>query len=357
MKFLFVIEQFYPYHDASAKVLKNLFSSNRFKNHEIHVLSIGNKNMVDDNLIIHELEYKDTLFYKTINKIQSGKFITNKKLIKLFANEINSICAKEKIDNVTFVLGNMNFLKIKLQDNIKVNYIFYDTFFENFFYKKEKTANIFKIQTKAFSNANIIFLLEEYRDIYLHYHPEFVEKFKNFYITAFYDNLIYKQKPIPGQLLHTGAFFKGLRDPIPFFEFLHYCEEHKISLKGITLGELPKSLKKIKIPTNLLVNSRVFGDEYCCLLSKSEALVLVDNCKECKQIPSKAYEYIGYNKKIIFFTEGNTNTCKLLESNNNVYKIDKKINQTILNGYCDFIKKENSDERKGLCCHYFFGGK
>lgn len=345
MKLLFVIEHFYPYYDASSKVLKNLLSSKNFKNHEIHIISIGHYDLVDDSIIIHNISLKETFFSKIKNKLFKGRFVKNKPLITKIKSKIEIICNENHIDHVLYVVGDMNLLLINPCVSAKQSYIFYDSLLDNFFYNRESQHRITKIQSNAFRRATYIFLLEEYLELYKKYHSDFANKFNRFFITAFYND-----KPLESVqsnlLLHAGAFFAGLREPTLFFNFLNRCDRFDLGIKAITLGELPKTLSNIAIPKNLSIMDRVFGTEYDKLVRSCECLVLVDNCLSCNQIPSKAYEYIGYNKKILFFTNGGTNTAKLLENNRNVYLVENNINENTIRSFQIFLKASINDERK-----------
>lgn len=359
MRFLFVIEHFYPYHDASAKVLKNLLSSREFEDHEIHVVSLGEGDLIDDSISIHNISINDKMFLRIKNKFFKGKFVKNKEFVIRVKQKIEVVCSKYNIDHVFYIIGNMNLLLVNPNISAKQSLIFYDSLLNNFFYQKEKNSNITKIQSKAFQRATYIFLLEEYLDIYELNHKEFADKFYPFYITAFYND-----EPLRNVhtniLLHSGAFFVGLREPNKFFEFLEKCDKCGANLRAITLGALPKVLSDINVPNNLEIIDRVFDDEYNSYVSLSDCLVLVDNCDSCIQIPSKAYEYIGYNKKILFITSGNTNTAKLLNNNKNVFLVQNIINDETVKSFLYFLEGRTYDERKkynknekDYVAHYF----
>lgn len=345
MKLLFVIERFYPYHDASAKVLKNLLSSTVFQDCEIHVVSIGNNDLNDGFIKIHNISYKENLFNRIKHKIFKGKYIKDNAFVKKFKEKIEDICQNYDISHVIYVIGNMNLLLVNPKISSEQNYVFYDSLLNNFFYNREKNKHIVNIQNNAFDRASRIFLLEEYIDIYKKFHPFQSNKFYPFYITAFYN-----EKPLNDSesnvLLHAGAFFPGLRDPFLFFDFLNKCSEQKIDISAITLGELPKSLKNYNIPSSLIILNRVFGQEYLNLILSTKCFVLIDNCISCNQIPSKTYEYIGYNRKILFFSEGNTNTAKLLEGNKNVFFVSDVISNDIIKMFKKFLESDNFNERK-----------
>lgn len=345
MKLLFVIEHFYPFHDASARVLKNLLSSSEFKDHEIHVVSLGDRDLTEDSINIHTVPVKNDIIFKLKNKFLKGKYVKNKEFIKRIKQKIELVCDKHNIDHVLYIIGNMNLLLVNPSITTKQSFIFYDSLLNNFFYRRERNNYISKIQSKAFQRSTHIFLLDEYLDIYKSNHKEFVDKFHRFYITAFYNN-----EPIQNihtnTLLHAGAFFVGLREPNTFFKFLDKCDKSELKLKAITLGALPKALSNVTIPKNLEIKDRVFDNEYKNLVMSCECFVLVDNYDSCNQIPSKTYEYIGYNKKILFFTSGNTNTAKILSNNKNVFLVKDEINDKIIELFNIFLKDGIYDERQ-----------
>ena len=347
MKILFVIEHFYPYHDASAKVLTNLLLSETFTNHEIHVLTSLDRDVCDGQIQIHGVKYTD-FFFRVKLKFIKNKFIKDRYLLNAFSKSLNAICNNHKFDHIIFVMGNMNLLYLSSKVNTKYSFIFYDPFISNFIFKEEDINKILKIENKAFENASNIFVLEEYLETYKKHHTDYKDKIFPFYLTAFYNNVIDQEKHTITKhtLLHAGSFFDKLREPYLFFDFLNQCEKEGLEVHASTLGILPRKIsRKVTLPKNLTIVNRVFGEEYLDIISSSECLVLVDNCSESTQIPSKAYEYIGYNKKILFFSNGNTNTSRLLLDNKNVFKITNKLSENTINDFRLFLDLKTYNER------------
>lgn len=345
MKLLFVIESFYPIKDATAKVLDNLLSSNEFKKDEIHLICYGGRDTKYCNIDIHSVLPSESFFFKVRNKLFKNRFIANSKMINSFSEKINFVIKQYNIEKVIFVMGSFQLLRCKIESNISVNAIYYDAFFNNFFYRNSKRESLIKIEKKFLDKCDSVFMLKEYIPIYKEAYPD-SKKFIPFYVTAFYD-AENKRAKSTNKIVHVGAFFEGLREPHKFISFCNECFKEQKNYEFISLGVLPNSLKDLSLPNNLKFIDRIFGDEYTKLISESKCFVLVDNDSKCVQIPSKTIEYVGMNKKIIFFPSSNSsNTSKLLENNRNVFIVPGQVDSGVIKKFDEFLSAPIYDERK-----------
>lgn len=346
MKFLFVVDGFFPYHDATAKVLRNLLRSELWDAHECHVLFRGKSAPLEDgNIHLHSFDCKDSFSARLMSKVFPGKMHRQRSLICNFSREIERLCNSLSFDHVFVVLGNFQLLFCSLP-SIPHSFLYYDLFVGNYFYRRESMSRLSKLQNRALEKAEWIFAPLEYT---FSFSESARTKLKPLFITAFYPHCANRDVK-KGTLLHCGAFFPGLREPQSFIAFMHLAQERCKDWVAYTLGDLPKKFRDVDRPRNVFIKARVFAEEYETLLDEAEVLVLVDNSRECPQTPSKTFEYIGLGKKILFFTEGNTNTDKWLRGNRNVFRVVGEPKPDDIVSFERFLAAPLRDERQKYSC-------
>lgn len=345
MNLLFVIEKSYPIKDASARVLNKLIESDVFENDDIHILSFGNCNCFKKkNVSFHFVKEKKYFIPRVLGKLFKRRFFANLFKINSYKKHIKRILNYHKIDRTIFVLGDFNLFYCA--NNLNTDYfaIYYDPFIGNYFYSKTSRKKLNRIESEFLRKCKKAFLLNEYLYLYKEQYPNYSSKMISFNITSFYsldERLVISSFKNKNFFLNCGGFFPNIRPPETLFEFADELLKKYPHFDVVSLSKLPKMYNKCTKPSNLVFHERIEGDNYLRFIGEARCLLLFDNKKEYPQIPSKLFEFISTNKKIVFFTEDFNRIPNVIRNNSlNIFIIryGSKINDETISKLFDFIK-------------------
>lgn len=200
-----------------------------------------------------------------------------------------------------------------------------------------KKKIIEKIEKTILKEMNVITVAADgIKDLYLSKYP-FLDKNKIFVIPQGYDPDMFPQydyeKKYKFRIVYCGSFYKGLRDPMAFFEAIKEIrrEDFEVIIAG-RINEFAEVIKRDFKDGVVKYNGFLSHKESLSLQKNATMLLHIGNITDV-QVPGKIYEYIGAGRPILCVS-GNDNDLSA--------KLVNKYNRGIV------VKNSVEDIKKGI---------
>ena len=339
---------------AGGRISKKYIDKISCCHHIIHA-SIGDNEKFEqynNNCDCYSFKKKNNIFNKMkrviFRKLLQHHFINSSLLYKkcemFFLNNnieaIISISAPFLYADVGYLLSR----KYKIPHYIVYNDPLVGNVNENksfFRYNKNK-------EMKWLNNVEKIFIPLNYYEFYIFIYGKLMEKsivldipcYPDYKLTCRYDN---------NDIFYGGTFNKKYRNPKKIFLFFKKLYQFNPNIMLNCYSNLNPAISKFKnMHFHTLLNANDYRDKI-----DNAFIVLIKDNDFGFQIPSKIFEMLGSEKKILYFTN---NLCSpgsiLMRKNKNVFIVDetKKIDEKIIKDFIKFCsstcKKDKSNYLK-----------
>lgn len=332
MKYLFVLNDYYPLKNASGVCVENVIRELKNNDNDIHIICYMDceREFVDENVFIHGIKASD---YVSTSNFRTTKYNNKLKkmlwLIQLFfsypiyypaiASRLLKKCDKViKQCSITHVVTVINpietiltAIKIKrLNPNVAVTLYELDSITDldnrNSGIRKLLNFKRKRIENKAYSSVDTIIYMKCHSK---HFENKYYDKYRTKMRMA--DFPLYIEQTIRDSeikfgdqlsFIFSGALIRGIRNPefaIRFFDML--SEKHKISVDFFSRGDYEEFLSKCS-QKNPVIHQKgyVSTDIINYAMQSSDFLVSIGN-QMSNMVPSKIYSYISMKKPIVHF--------------------------------------------------------
>lgn len=320
MNYLIICQNFFPFVEPTAKIVKKLVDDNNFKDDKFFVVSKGRKSesFSNDRVINYVLEDYQNRSIKKEFSLKVFLFKINCRLKSIFIPRdlldwrrsykiAKRVLKENRIDCIISVSGwfSAQLVGSKLSRRYTIPLVSWYT--DPFLFNVGKTKynhNILKlIENSWLMQASLVFMPRNYYESYLCIKRSVNSKLLPIELPCFFSDSEVRQilsHRTEKNILHNGAFMEHYREPKKIFDIAREMQ-NRFDYKFVSLGNLNRKLIKKyerKIPSNFLFFDRKEGTQLLGELGKAAILVVIDN-QSGIQIPSKAFEYVSTGKPIL----------------------------------------------------------
>ena len=338
MRFLFVVDRFYPDVSANTVCCDNLLKQFKSLGHQVDVLTIK-KNFGDNDIDDYDgssVFRLDTYHFYWTKKLKKDNWLKipafirkiigfcysvkakfNPYALKGYLDTVNvnklyktiSIVATEPYDGMlsfTEPFALQPICKKLMKKGIAKKWCTYmlDAFEFNAFHKKVKFKKRVKIANAMFKDNAKIFAVD----------GVFYESDLKGYVPSYKEKVIYTHQPMltnkgvetvnngsEVKIVYAGLFYADIRRPNEMLEVLSNLPKgYQIDIYGDGCEDIVNEKSKLFTKAKLNRNGRISHAECLTKIAQSNILINLGN-KGSKQLPSKVIEYIGFGKPIINF--------------------------------------------------------